>query len=121
MPTGDELQLLGRLMDVAVLSNQVHAANLANSNTPGYRAKAVSFDGAFQAALRDGGSAAALSVEPTVSEPRSTQVQADGNDVSSETEIVATAKNQALYDAYVQMARGELRLLGIAVTPAPGG
>ena len=48
MSTGDELQLLGRLMDVAVLSNQVHAANLANSNTPGYRAKAVSFDGAFQ-------------------------------------------------------------------------
>jgi flagellar basal-body rod protein FlgB len=108
-------------MDVAVLTNQVHAANLANSNTPGYRAKAVAFDGAFQAALGEGDGAAALALEPKVIEPRNTQVQADGNDVSSETEIVGTAKNQALYDAYVQMARGELRLLGIAVTPAPGG
>ncbi len=62
MSTGDELQLLGRLMDVAVLTNQVHAANLANSNTPGCKAKAVAFDDAFQSALTGGGAPAALSL-----------------------------------------------------------
>jgi flagellar basal-body rod protein FlgB len=121
MPADQELQLLGRLMDVAVLSNQVHASNLANSNTPGYRAKAVEFDNAFQSALTEAGPEAAEQVEPVITEPHSTPIQADGNDVSEETEIVGSAKNQALYDAYVQMARGELRLLGLAVTPAPGG
>ncbi len=116
-----QLQLLARLMDVSVLKAQIHAGNLANQNTPGYKTRAVSFDDAFQAALADGDEAAAGKVEPSIIEPHATAVQADGNDVDVNAEIMDAAKNQTMYDAYNAMARGKLRLLNTAATPAPGG
>jgi flagellar basal-body rod protein FlgB len=121
---GDQrLQLMARLMDVSVLKAQVHAANLANQNTPGYRARTVAFDDAFQAALaqdgEDGDSAAA--VEPSIVEARATPVQADGNDVAVTNEIMDSAKNQTMYDAYIAMTKGKLRLLNLAAGAAPGG
>jgi len=115
------MALLARLMDVSVLRAQVHAGNIANQNTPGYRAKAVAFDEAFQAALAEGDGAAATTLEPEVVEPHTTAVQADGNDVALSAEIMASAKNQTLYNSYLAMMRGKMRLLNIAAGQAPGG
>ncbi len=112
------LTLLARLMDVSALKAQVHAGNIANQNTPGYKARAVAFDAAFQEAL-DSGDEAALEVEPMVYEPRNTMEQPDGNDVSLNREIIESAKNQTLYNAYIAMAKGKMRLLTIAAGQAP--
>lgn len=114
------LTLLTRLMDVASLKAQVHAGNIANQNTPGYKARAVAFDDAFREALASGDEAA-LEVEATVYEPRNTMQQPDGNDVSLNREIIEAAKNQTLYNTYIAMARGKMRLLNIAAGQAPGG
>ena len=46
--------LLAKLMDVASLRAKVHAANIANQNTPGYKSQAVAFEGAFREALAGG-------------------------------------------------------------------
>ncbi len=113
------LSMLARLMDVSVLRAQVHAGNIANQNTPGYRAKAVAFDDAFQQAMAGDGDAA--TVEPQIFEPQNTPVQADGNDVAVGKEIVKAAENQTLYNAYIAMARGKIRLLTIAGGQVPGG
>jgi flagellar basal-body rod protein FlgB len=121
MSATDQLQLLGKLMDMAQLRLRVHAANLANLDTPGYHAKEVSFEDEFKTALEHGGVSSALRVEPKTYEPRNTEEQVDGNDVSEEKETILSAEDQNRYDTYVQMARGELRLLTTAVTPAPGG
>jgi flagellar basal-body rod protein FlgB len=115
------LQLMARLMDVAALKAQVHAGNIANQNTPGYKTRAVAFDQAFQQALEQGGAEDASEVEPAVYEPRSTPAQPDGNDVSLNREIIDSAKNQMMYNAYVSMVRGKLRLLNVAAGQAPGG
>jgi flagellar basal-body rod protein FlgB len=117
----DRMRILAQMMDVAALRAQVHAANLANQNTPGYKAKAVAFEDAFRAALEAGGPDEAAEVSPEVIEPRDTPVQADGNDVSIDREIIDAAKNQTLYDAYIAMARGKLRLINVAASSAPGG
>lgn len=117
----DRLAELSRLLDVATLRQRVHAGNLANQNTPGYKARAVEFDAAFREALDHGGTDAALRVDPQVVTPLDTPAQADGNDVSLDDEVAAMAKNQELYNAYVQMARGQLRLLNTAISAAPGG
>ena len=117
----DHLFALSRLLDAAVLRQQVHTANLANQNTPGYKARAVAFEDTFNAALDEGGAERAAEVEPTVTIPRSTPADADGNDVAVEHEVAALAKNQMLYNAYVQMARGKMRLINTALTSAPGG
>ncbi len=121
MPGNDQILTLARLMDVAALRAKVHAGNLANQNTPGYKAKAVEFDAAFRAALDAQGSAAARAVEPLVYEPRATASDNDGNDVSSEREVMALAQNQLLYNTYISMAKGQTRLLLTAITAAPGG
>lgn len=115
------LTVLQRLMDVAMQRQQVHAANLANQNTPGYKARAVAFEDAFNQALDEHGLDSAMRVDAEVYQPLATQSDPDGNDVSSEREVAALAKNKLLYDTYVQMARGKMRLINTAISAAPGG
>ena len=106
-------------MDVASLRSRVHAANIANQNTPGYRAKAVAFDEAFHEALRNGEDVDEL--QPEVYEPRSSPVQPDGNDVSVDRETLEQAQNNTLYNTYLALATGKKKLLTIAMSTAPGG
>ena len=121
MITDPQMQAMAKLMDVAALKAQVHAGNIANQNTPGYKARAVAFDQAFRDALDHDGAAAAEAVEPQIYEPRDTMEQPDGNDVSLNREIMESAKNQTMYNAYIALARGKMRLLNIAAGQAPGG
>jgi flagellar basal-body rod protein FlgB len=121
MLVDDRLRLMARLLDVSALKAQVHAGNIANQNTPGYRAKAVSFDQAFEQALRDQGVDDAEQVEALIYEPHTTPVQPDGNDVSKNREIMESAKNQTMYNAYLAMVRGKMKILNIAASNAPGG
>ena len=110
---------LAKLMDVASLRARVHGANIANQNTPGYKAKAVDFDAAFRAAVDAGQSVD--DVEPQIYEPRATAEQADGNDVSVDREVMEQAQNNTLYNTYLALATGKKKLLTIAMSTAPGG
>ncbi len=110
---------LAKLMDVASLRSRVHAANIANQNTPGYKAKAVAFDEAFRAAVAEGKSVDDL--EPQIYEPLSTAAQPDGNDVSVDRETLEQAQNNTLYNTYLALATGKKKLLTIAMSTAPGG
>lgn len=114
----DRMQNLAKLLDVASLRARVHAANIANQNTPGYRSKAVEFDGAFRDAM-DHSSAAARAIDPQVVEPRSTPVSNDGNDVAVDREVSEMAKNQMLYNAYLSLMRGKGRMLDTAIRESP--
>jgi flagellar basal-body rod protein FlgB len=109
---------LARMLDVAVLRGQVHAGNLANQNTPGYRARAVDFEERFTSALDRQDDASTTT--PTVYEPRDTGMDNDGNDVSSQREIAALAKNQVVYNAGTAILRGKLRLYQTALTQTGG-
>lgn len=112
-----QAQRLTQLMDVASLRARVHAANIANQNTPGYKAQAVAFEDAFREALGDGGDTSA--VAPSVFERTDLAVQPDGNNVSSEREVLEMGQNQTLYNAWAAMAQGKKKLLNIAITAAP--
>jgi flagellar basal-body rod protein FlgB len=109
--------ILAKLMDVSSLRARIHAANLANQNTPGYKAKAVEFDADFQAALDSGDDPTAIS--PRLIEPRDTSVGVDGNDVDPDREVLQSAQNTLLYNAYVALARGQQKLISTAISPAP--
>jgi flagellar basal-body rod protein FlgB len=111
--------ILARLMDVSSLRAKVHAANLANQNTPGYKAQRVEFDAAFQAALDAGGDLDA--VQPEVVTAGGGMEQADGNNVSVDREVLDQAQNAALYNSYATLAQGRKKLLTIAITASPGG
>lgn len=116
----DRMRNLAHLLDVASLRQRVHAGNLANQNTPGYRAQAVAFDEAFQQALAERGSDAARAVRPEIVEPRATSVDNDGNDVSTDHEVNVLAQNAMLYQAYTAMLRGKATMLETAIR-SPGG
>jgi len=45
--------------------------------------------------------------------------QPDGNDVSMGREIIESAKNQTMYNAYLAMVKGKMRLLTVAAGQAP--
>ncbi|MBA3846198.1 MAG: hypothetical protein H0X45_06100 [Planctomycetes bacterium] len=115
----ERMDRLVRLMDVSVVEAHVHAANLANQNTPGYRTKAVDFTRAFEQALERGDHAGAMDIEPQLVEPRNTAVDVDGNDVSPDREILAAADNAMRYNAYISILRGQMRLMNIAVGQSP--
>ncbi|MHC5067484.1 MAG: flagellar basal body rod protein FlgB [Planctomycetota bacterium] len=106
---------LAKLLDVAALRSRVHASNIANQNTPGYRARAVAFEDAFQDAWQRDGAAGARAVEAEVFEPRTTRVDNDGNDVSVDKEVAEMAQNAMLYNAYVAMYRGKSAILTQAI------
>lgn len=108
---------LAKLMDVANLRGRIIAGNLANQNTPGFRARAVSFEEAFQEALSSGKEVG--DIEAEVYEPRNTGMDVDGNDVNVDKEVLAAAQNAFLYDAYASMIRGRNKLLDTALTSAP--
>lgn len=118
MLSDDRMNNLVKLLDVAALRSRVHAANLANQNTPGFRARAVEFDESFREALQRSQSAG-QAVTPTVYEPRSTPVQNDGNDVSVDHEVASMAKNQVLYNTYIQLMRGKNRIISTAIRESP--
>lgn len=109
--------ILAKLMDVASLRARTHATNLANQNTPGYRAKAVDFDDEFQRAFAAGDDV--TGIKPRLFEPRDTSQRADGNDVKSDREVLQSAENASLYNTYIALARGRHQLTSTAISPAP--
>ena len=111
--------ILAKLADVSVLRGKIHAANLANQNTPGYKAQGVAFDAAFRSALDGGGDP--LDVDPQVVELADGASQPDGNNVAVDREVLEQAQNSTLYNAYMGMLQGRKKLLTIAMTSAPGG
>jgi len=104
-------------MDVASLKARVHASNLANQNTPGYKAREVAFDAAFRDALARGDDT--TDIEPVVQEQASLGTDNDGNTVSTERETLGQAQNQTLYNAYLAMMQGKKKLIMIAITQSP--
>lgn len=111
--------ILAKLMDVSALRGKVHAANIANQNTPGYKAQAVAFEGAFRDALASGDSLD--SVNPEIYTPNDPSEQNDGNNVAVDREVLEQSQNNTLYNTYVGLAQGRKKLLTIAMTSAPGG
>lgn len=110
--------ILSKLMDVASLRARIHATNLANQNTPGYRTKAVAFEEEFKAALAQGGDGFA-GVEPRLYEPRDSAQDVDGNDVAPDREVLQSAENATLYNTYIALARGQQKLILTAISPTP--
>ncbi|MDA3959384.1 MAG: flagellar basal body rod protein FlgB [Planctomycetota bacterium] len=115
MLSDQRMMNLGKLLDVASLRARVHTANIANQNTPNFRARAVAFDEAFQQALLQSGDEAARAVQPQVFEPHTTTMDNDGNDVSVDREVSELAKNQTLYNTYVSLLRGKHRMYESAI------
>ena len=100
------VDLIGKALSVRAFYHKLVSANIANSETPGYKAKNIDFRSELD---RRAGSAGRVSREDkdykvVENESREGFVRLDGNTVELETETVRLTENQLMYQALVQLA-----------------
>lgn len=122
------LGLLHRSLGQTALRAAVSASNLANVDTPGYRALAASFPEAMaEAGLEPmrttSGHLGSLSTGAggaTLVEAPSARMRMDGNTVDVDVEMTQLGSYQGRYGAAVQMVRKRFALMRLAVTDGRG-
>ena len=101
---------LNSALDGLALRQRVIADNVANIQTPGYRAGRVSFEDSLRAAVAGGSGA----VTPTVG--RSTgATRLDGNNVNLDTETLSNIEANLRYQLATQAVDGTFSKLRIAM------
>ena len=114
-PTGPQTELLSRLLSAADMRTRVTLANLANTNTPGYKRQTVEFETLLQDAMRKGSSSTAA-IQPEVRVDLESPAGPDGNNVTLEAEMIAMRENRILYETYASMLENHFSLIETAIT-----
>ena len=101
------LGVLQFAVDGLTQQQQAIAGNLANSETPGYKAQTVSFEQSLQQALgaQNGGTATVT----TATDP--TLPSFNGNNVDTSSQLVAAEQNTLQYKTTVQMLNDQFYLI----------
>jgi len=123
----DPIGILARALDALALRQQVTASNVANADTPGFRAQAVRFEDLLASMLS--GQYAPLplartdprhiapvpttptSVQPQVVDLTGTRYRADGNNVDIEQQMGLLAETTLRYSAVSEVLARRLALL----------
>jgi flagellar basal-body rod protein FlgB len=111
-----QINLLGRLLDVASLRHRTIAQNVANVNSPGYRQLDVSFEDAFSQKLAHGDVEGAMEVREQVAEGVGGATRADGNNVDIDLEMGQLNKNSLLYHTFMQLLNARLATMRSAIS-----
>ena len=101
--------LIKMSMDATNLRSQTIANNIANANTPNYKAKYVS----FEETLKDM-STSTPKIE--VKENTTTRVRYDGNNVDLESEKIKQASTTLQYNALVSIMNTRLAMAQSVIT-----
>ena len=107
--------LIETMLDASTLRHKILAENLANSETPGFRARTVRFDAALERAVANGDVDSARGAEPEVV-ARGNKAKSDGNDVNVEQELGEMNRNALAYQTLlaVALARKKQMLSAVA-------
>ena len=115
MEIGSELgDQIGRYLDLATAEIKLTAANMANIDTPGYRAVGMDFEAEMRGAIHDADQdlparqVRVREVDGLISRP-------DGNDVSMDRESLNLAEAQLKFKVGVALLRGENQLVMDAI------
>ncbi len=122
--------VLQKSLDLRQQKQQVIAANVANVETPGYKARKLSFEEDLRKAIDqpdlDGrktnakhfpiGGVGISGVQGTISRVPARNPLGDGNSVSMDEEMFDLAETQLLYEASAQILKKKLNMLKFAVS-----
>ncbi len=124
------IKALAASLDLRQIRQELAAANVANSETPGYKAKEIDFEEALSRALDvdgaeqmmtndrkhyDVGSGGFANLSAEISETSDGVVSEDGNTVDRDKEMAIMAENKILYDSSVQLLNKKLALMKYAI------
>jgi len=124
------VDLLQRGLSAAWTRNAVIRHNIANIETPNFKASDVEFETLMQRAIqgtgfsgarthpghREIGSRNLSTIQPQIVKRDGLSMRADGNNVDIESENVKLAQNSIHYNALVEKMNSELRRLRMAIT-----
>ena len=122
----DNASVLQKGLDASWLKNKVISNNIANVDTPGFKASSVSFESAFKAALKSGELTAKKTrskhidfsgqdLSALVTRDTGTTYRMDGNNVNIDAQNAELAKNTIYYNTLVQQLSSEFRKLNMAI------
>jgi flagellar basal-body rod protein FlgB len=121
-------ETLSQFLDVDVARYKLIASNLANIDTPGYRARDLDFRAELRRAREhertseefDGGVLSHAAYTPTPRRVRGLLERPDGNNVSMERETLLLADAQMKYNLGVQLLKDEFHTLSQAINSGGG-
>ena len=90
--------ILEHMLDVAAFRNKVLTSNIANADTPGYKAKDISFQKEMEKAAATEGK-----TDFDIYDSATTMPNRDGNTVNVDIEMAKVAENNLIYDTAVQL------------------
>jgi flagellar basal-body rod protein FlgB len=97
---------LGRYLDLTSAQMKLTASNMANIDTPGFKAKGFDFEQELSRQMSSGASNAS---DPQVSEVDGLVARPDGNNVSMDRESMQLAKTQLQFRMGVELLRHEFQ------------
>lgn len=124
------IQALQASLKFRQLRQELIASNIANAETPGYKAKKIDFEEALARALDvddqlkmnttdskhfNVGGGGFNNLEPEIYEDSNGIVSPDGNNVDRDQEMAEMAENKIMYDASVQLLNKKLGLMKYAI------
>jgi flagellar basal-body rod protein FlgB len=124
---------LNTTLNLRLTNQNIISSNIANADTPGYKAKTMEFEGALRDALGVGNQLAPAetnskhivhrstdAVQPEIYDDPNGIESLDGNTVDRATEMARMAENQILYDASAEILKRKLGMLKYAISEGGG-
>lgn len=124
---------LNTSLNLRLLNQNVISSNIANADTPGYKAKTVDFEQTLRHILNTGGDLQpeatdaghlvpreADPVHPVVYDDPNGVESLDGNSVDRSEEMAKMAENQLIYDASAEVLKKKLGMLKYAISEGGG-
>jgi len=121
------ISLQASALQLRAQRHEVIATNIANADTPGYRARDIDFKSALEQASQAyqtpdaPGAAQILRSGPELMYRNPWQPSEDGNTVESQTEQAALAENAIHYQATLGFLKGQFSSIKLALTGSSAG
>ncbi len=128
--TDKTLQAMTTALNFREMRQKLISSNIANANTPGFKAKKMDFeealaraldvDGQMQMNATDGrhfdvGNGGFNNLEPEIYDNPNGVVSEDGNTVDVEAEMAVMAENKLMYDSLVQLINKKMGIMKYAI------
>ncbi len=112
-----QFDLIRNLLDATAARQRVTSQNIANVNTPGYKAQEVNFEDQLARALdRPGDSSENRDLAPEVRFQDGLVERLDGNNVDIDRELGRSQKNALLHNAYVRILSTKINTMRSAIS-----
>ena len=112
----NQINLIHEMMTQSQERQRVISNNIANVNTPEYRARDISFGASLQEILNGKQGKGDAKVRGTIYEVPGLKVREDGNNVDIDQQLGQLDKNIMMFKTYTEILAAKLSLLRTAIT-----